>query len=121
VIVLTTLSATTDATPFARVLVERGLAACVNILPPMTSIYRWKGAVEEDTEQQLLIKTTADRVQALQEHFNTAHPYEVAEFLVVPISEGSAAYVGWLLESLALAPPAPASAPAPGQGGTERS
>ena len=114
VIVLTTLSAGADAAPFARTLVEQRLAACVNILPPMTSVYRWKGTIEEDSEQQLLIKTTADRVAALQAHFNTVHPYEIAEFLVVPISEGSPAYLRWLVDSLA-----PAAAPAPG--GTERS
>ena len=114
VIILTTLSAATDATPFARALVQSGLAACVNVLPPMTSIYRWKGAIEEESEQQLLIKTTDDRVAALQAHFNAAHPYEIAEFLVVPISEGSPAYLRWLVSSLAT----PA---APGPGGTERS
>ena len=114
VIVLTTLSASTDATPFARSLVESGLAACVNVLPPMTSIYRWKGTIEEDVEQQLLIKTSADRVEALQAHFNRVHPYEIAEFLVVPISGGSPAYLRWLADSLG-----PVPAPAPG--GTERS
>ncbi len=113
-IVLTTLGAATDATAFARSLVENGLAACVNVLPPMTSVYRWKGEIEEDVEQQLLIKTTADRVAALQAHFDTVHPYEIAEFLVVPISEGSPAYLRWLVESLA-------PAAAPGRGDTERS
>ena len=114
VIVLTTLSANADATPFARALVTDGLAACVNVLPPMTSIYRWKGSIEEDSEQQLLIKTTADRVAALQARFNEVHPYEVAEFLVLPVSEGSPAYLRWLAESLA-----PAAAPS--RGGTEHS
>jgi periplasmic divalent cation tolerance protein len=114
VIVLTTLGSSADATAFARALVETRLAACVNVLPPMTSIYRWKGGIEEDVEQQLLIKTTADRVAALQARFNEVHPYEVAEFLVIPISEGSPAYVRWLLDSLA-------TAAAPGPGGTERS
>jgi periplasmic divalent cation tolerance protein len=114
VIVLTTLGASNDAAAFARVLVSERLAACVNVLPPMTSLYWWKGAVEEDSERQLVIKTTADRVAALQARFNELHPYEVAEFLVVRVSEGSAAYLGWLVDSLAAAAP-------PGRGGTERS
>jgi uncharacterized protein involved in tolerance to divalent cations len=58
VVVLTTLGIVTDAVELARTLVEEGLAACVNVLPPMESVYRWKGAVEVDTEQQLVIKTT---------------------------------------------------------------
>jgi periplasmic divalent cation tolerance protein len=114
VIVLTTLGGHTDGVAFGRALVTSGLAACVNVLPPMMSVYKWKGALEEDIEQQLLIKTTTDHVEALQAHFNRFHPYEVAEFLVVPVSEGSSAYLRWLVESLA-------PAPAPGPGDTERS
>ena len=91
VIVLTTLGAQTDAVAFARVLVEERLAACVNVLPEMASIYRWKGAIEEDREQQLLIKTTRDRVEALEARFHELHPYEVAEFLVISPSDGSSA------------------------------
>jgi len=114
VIVLTTLGGNADATAFARGLIEEGLAACVNVLPPMTSLYRWKGAIEEDVEQQLFIKTDANRVAALQARFNEVHPYEVAEFLVIPISEGSPTYLRWLADSLALGA-------APGRGGTEHS
>ena len=101
VIVLTTLGAQTDAMAFARVLVEERLAACVNVLPEMASVYRWKGAIEEDREQQLLIKTTRDRVVALEVRFHELHPYEVAEFLVISPSDGSAAYLQWLGESIA--------------------
>jgi periplasmic divalent cation tolerance protein len=100
VIVLTTLDARTDAAAFARVLVDERLAACVNVLPPMTSIYRWKGAVEEDREQQLLIKTTSDRVAALEARFHELHPYEVPEFLVLAVSAGSPAYLEWLGASM---------------------
>ncbi len=80
----------------ARVLVEERLAACVNVLPPMQSVYRWKGAVERETERQLVIKTTADRVPALQARLAQLHPYELPEFLVVSIAGGSEAYLDWL-------------------------
>ncbi len=99
VIVLSTLGAATDAAAFARVLVSDRLAACVNVLPPMTSLYRWKGAIEEDREQQLVIKTTRDRVAALETKFHELHPYEVAEFLVLSAA-ASASYFEWLEESV---------------------
>ena len=100
VIVLTTLGAQADAAAFARVLVDERLAACVNVLPAMTSVYRWKGAVEEEREQQLVIKTTRDRVPALEARFQELHPYELPEFLVLSVGEGSAAYLAWLDESI---------------------
>ena len=96
VLVLTTLGADADASALARTLVEERLAACVNVLPPMTSIYRWKGGVEQDREQQLIIKTSAARVAALEARLLTLHPYEVPEFLVVPLAGGSQAYFSWL-------------------------
>ena len=100
VIVLTTLGESTDAAAFARVLVADRLAACVNVLPPMTSLYRWKGAIEEDREQQLVIKTTRDRVPAIEACFHELHPYELPEFVVLS-AEASAAYLGWLRDSVA--------------------
>ena len=96
VIVLTTLGAQADAAAFARVLVDERLAGCVNVLPAMTSVYRWKGAIEEDREQQLVIKTTSDRVEALEARLHELHPYELPEFLVVAATDGSAGYVAWL-------------------------
>ena len=99
-IVLTTLGAPAEAAAFARVLVDERLAACVNVLPAMTSVYRWKGAIEEDREQQLVIKTTSDRVEALEARFHELHPYEVPEFLVVEVTGGSPAYLAWLGESV---------------------
>ena len=96
VIVLTTLGAQTDAAAFARVLVDECLAACVNILPVMTSVYRWKGTIEEDREQQLVIKTTSDRVKALEARLHELHPYELPEFLVVAATDASAGYMKWL-------------------------
>ena len=100
VLVLTTLGADTDGAAFARRLVEERLAACVNVLPVMTSLYRWKGGVEQDREQQLVIKTTAERLPALEARFHALHPYEVPEFLVVPAAGGSAAYLAWVRASV---------------------
>jgi len=99
-IVLTTLGADADAAAIARTLVEERLAACVNILPVMTSVYRWKGQVEHDREQQIVMKTTADRVAALQARLRQLHPYELPEFLVLNAG-GSDAYLAWVGESVA--------------------
>ena len=99
VIILTTLGAATDAAAFARVLVSARLAACVSVLPPMTSLYRWKGAIEEDSEQQLVIKTTSDRVAAIEARFRELHPYELPEFLVLGAA-ASKPYLEWLGESV---------------------
>jgi periplasmic divalent cation tolerance protein len=99
VIVLTTLAADADAASLARTLVEERLAACVNVLPAMTSVYRWKGAIEQDREQQLVIKTTGDRIAALEARIRELHAYDVPEFLVLPASGGSAAYLQWIAES----------------------
>jgi periplasmic divalent cation tolerance protein len=97
-IVLTTLGADADAATIARTLIDERLAACVNILPPMTSIYRWQGKVEQDREQQLVIKTAQDRIGALQTRLRELHPYELPEFLVLDAT-GSEAYLNWVGES----------------------
>jgi periplasmic divalent cation tolerance protein len=101
VIILTTLGEATDAVAFGRVLVSDRLAACVNVLPPMTSLYWWKGAIEEDRERQLVIKTTPDRVAAIEARFHELHPYELAEFLVLS-AEGSSAYLQWVRDAVAV-------------------
>ena len=97
---LTTLAADVDAAALGRTLVAERLAACVNVLPVMTSVYRWQGRVEEEREQQLVIKTGADRVAALAARLRELHPYEVPEFLVLPVSDGSDAYLRWLRGSV---------------------
>jgi periplasmic divalent cation tolerance protein len=99
VVVMTTLPADADAAAFARALVDARLAACVNVLPVMESIYRWKERIERDGERQLLIKTSRDRVSALWERVRTLHPYELPEFLVLPIVDGNDAYLRWVGES----------------------
>jgi periplasmic divalent cation tolerance protein len=99
VLVMTTLPNDADAAAFGRALVEERLAACVNLLPPMHSVYRWEGQVEQETERQLIIKTTRDRTVALWDRVRELHPYEVPEFVVVPIVDGNDAYLRWIGES----------------------
>lgn len=100
VIVLTTLGATADADGLARTLVTERLAACVNVLPAMTSFYWWKGTIEEDAERQLVIKTTRDRVEAIEARFRELHPYELPEFVILDAG-ASAAYLEWLRDATA--------------------
>lgn len=95
-VVVTTVGASTDATAIARTLVEERLAACVHVLPPMTSVYRWKGQVEEDREQQLVMKTTGACAGALEARLRALHPYELPEFLIVRADGGSDAYLAWV-------------------------
>lgn len=96
VLVLTTVADDGSGETLARALVDERLAACVNLLAPMTSVYRWRGAVHQDIERQLMIKTTADRVAAVQARVRTLHPYKLPEFLVVTVSGGSDAYFEWV-------------------------
>jgi periplasmic divalent cation tolerance protein len=99
VIVMTTLPADADAATFARTLVEARLAACVNLLPVMDSVYRWEGAVEQERERQLVIKTSRARIEALWDRVREMHPYDVPEFIVLPIADGNDAYLRWVGES----------------------
>jgi periplasmic divalent cation tolerance protein len=99
VIVLTTFPADGDAEAFARAVVGERLAACVNVLPAMQSIYRWQGNVEQASEHQLIIKTTAARVEALKQRLHHLHPYDVPELLVLTISDGAESYLRWLSDN----------------------
>jgi periplasmic divalent cation tolerance protein len=99
VIVLTTLPGDFEMRTFARTLVEERLAACVNLLPPMDSVYRWEGQVAQETERQMIIKTSRDRVIALWDRIRELHPYETPEFVVLSIQDGSDAYLRWIGES----------------------
>src|SRR6187200_2009784 len=89
VVVLTTVGMSTDADALARTLVAERLAACVNLLPEMQSIYQWKGELTADGERQLIIKTTVARLDALTTRLHELHPYELPEFLVLPVTGGS--------------------------------
>ena len=97
---VTTVGASFDAAHLARDLVERRLAACVNIFDKIQSIYRWQGSVEDDTEKILLIKTTDERVPALRDALFATHPYDVPEFVVLPILRIEGPYREWLIESV---------------------
>jgi len=99
VLVLTTLPVDADAAAFARTLVTERLAACVNLLAPMESVYRWEGDVQREAERQLIMKTARARVDALWQRLRELHPYDVPEFVVLPIVDGSDAYLRWLGES----------------------
>ncbi len=101
VIVLSTLPANGDPPRLARTLIEERLAACVNILTAMISVYRWKEGIEQDSEHQLVMKTTKARVAALWERLRELHPYEVPEFVVLPVVDGNDAYLRWIGESTA--------------------
>lgn len=80
----------------ARALVGEGLAACVNAMPGVTSVYLWEGAVQTDTEVQLLIKTTAARLPALIDRVRELHPYALPEVIAVPVIGGLPEYLQWV-------------------------
>jgi periplasmic divalent cation tolerance protein len=96
IVALTTLPADFDAEALARGLVDARVAACVTLIPAIRSIYRWQGQVEDSTEQQLVIKSTRGRLDALWKELRSRHPYEVPEFLVLGVSSGSEPYLSWI-------------------------
>lgn len=85
----------------ARVLVRQRVAACVNVIPGLLSVYEWKGAIEEDAESLLVIKTRTDRFEALETSIREVHPYETFELIAAPASSGSRAYLDWIDSVLA--------------------
>jgi periplasmic divalent cation tolerance protein len=99
VVVLSTVAKAEDARRIAHALVERRLAACVNVVPGVRSVYRWKGRIEEDDERLLVIKTRRDRAEALRQALVALHPYELPEAIVLPVEAGHAPYLAWLDES----------------------
>jgi periplasmic divalent cation tolerance protein len=99
-IVLTTASSRDEAKRIAKTLVEGRLAACVNLVGGVESIYRWQGKVEEAAEVLLLIKTNVEKLEALETAVRRLHSYDVPEFLIFEVNGGSAAYLKWLDDSL---------------------
>ncbi|MCX7898287.1 MAG: divalent-cation tolerance protein CutA [Rhodocyclaceae bacterium] len=95
-LVLTNLPDAESAQRLAKRLIEARLAACINLLAPCASIYRWQGAIEEATEIPLLIKTTRARYAALEAMIRAEHPYEVPEIIAMPIEAGFTDYLAWL-------------------------
>ncbi|XP_030005215.1 protein CutA homolog isoform X2 [Sphaeramia orbicularis] len=86
----------TVAKDLARGIVERKLAACVNIIPAIKSVYEWQGKIEEDTEVLLMIKTRSSKIPDLATFVRSNHPYEVAEVISVPIDQGNPPYLRWI-------------------------
>ena len=99
-IVLSTAGSEEEARRIARYLVERQLAACVNIVPRVESIYRWQGRIESNQEWLLLIKTSADQFPAVRDTLRELHSYELPECIALSIDDGSSEYLDWLGESL---------------------
>jgi periplasmic divalent cation tolerance protein len=95
-IVLTTCPDTESAGKIARALIQDGHAACVNIVPAVESIYKWKGNIESAREHLLIIKAPTRSYASIEAHIRALHPYELPEVVAVPIGRGSAAYLGWL-------------------------
>src|SRR5258707_10397888 len=95
-LVLTNLPDRAAAEKLADAIVAKNLAACVNILAPCRSVYRWKGSVQHDEEHPVLIKTTADRYQALEQAIRDGHPYELPEIIAVPVERGLPEYLQWV-------------------------
>ncbi len=102
-IALTTLSSREQAGQLAETLVEERLAACVNVLGPVASIYRWEGKVARDEEVLLLIKTTEAGVAPLKTRVLELHPYDTPEFLAFEVGAGAPDYLAWVVDSVASA------------------
>ena len=97
VFVYTTYPSVVEAEKAGRALIERTLAACVNILPGMVSLYRWQGAIERGEEAVMIIKTRASLAEAVRAAVKEMHPYETPAILVIPLESVDAAYLGWML------------------------
>jgi len=96
IVVFSTCDSVEQAERIARHLIEKRLAACVNILPPARSIYRWEDAIEEAQEHILMIKSRRDLFPALRLELAGLHSYEVPEVIALPVVEGSEAYLAWI-------------------------
>ncbi len=101
IVVLNTCNSEAEARRVARALIDKRLAACVQVTPAVTSIYRWKDAIEESTEFILIIKTARRLVEPLRLELERLHSYEVPEFVALPIVDGSPNYLNWLEAELA--------------------
>ena len=96
-IVLSTINSLQKAEQIAEILVSERLAACVNILPEVLSVYKWKDALEKDREVFMLIKTSSSRLEALTERIQAIHPYEVPEIVHLDVVGGSRDYLDWVV------------------------
>lgn len=96
VVALSTFPDSETAAKVAEALVKKKICACVNLLPEAESIYQWEGAIQRDSEVVALIKTTAARLAELEQALVERHPYEVPEFVVLPVTGGSRAFLDWV-------------------------
>ncbi len=101
IVVLTTCASDEEAARIARALVEKRLAACVNVMPASRSFYRWKGAIEDDQESLMVIKSSRGLFDQLRVEIEKLHSYELPEVIAVPIVDGSEGYLEWLDRELA--------------------
>jgi periplasmic divalent cation tolerance protein len=101
IVVLCTCESKDEARRIARALIEKRLAACVNLLPPVSSIYHWKGAVEEGEETLMIIKSARPLFEKLRSEIARLHSYEVPEIVALPIVDGSESYLEWMDRELA--------------------
>lgn len=99
-LVLSTAESTDQARRIAEALVERKLAACVNIVPKITSIFRWKGKVQESEEWLMLIKTTKTAFTRVRDAIKEMHPYELPECIAIEIDDGSEEYLNWISDAM---------------------
>ena len=99
-VALSTVATAEDAERIARSLVEKGLAACVNVVPGLVSFYRWQGRVERDPEVLLVIKTRSERFEELKAALLAEHPYDLPELVAFPIAAGHQPYLEWLEASV---------------------
>ena len=100
IVVFITAANSEEATRLAEMLVERRLAACVQILPEMESVYRWQGKIERQKEVLLIAKTTSSRFEELERKVRAIHSYETPEIVALPLAAGSPAYLEWLNSSI---------------------
>jgi len=100
IVILSTCGSEQEATKLAQLLLERRLAACVNVAPRILSFYRWKGKIESNYEWLLIVKTSRELFGSVSQALEAAHSYEVPEVIAIPIVDGSANYLDWLRSSI---------------------
>jgi periplasmic divalent cation tolerance protein len=101
IVILSTTGSEDEASKIAEHLVSNRLAACVNIIPSITSVYRWKGEMNSDREILMIIKTDASRFEEIKTALRSMHSYETPELIAIPIQQGLQQYLDWIAESVA--------------------
>ena len=99
-VVMTTAGSEAEAAAIAAALVERRLAACVNVVPGVRSTYRWQGKVQTDSEWLLIVKTQRERFEAVREAIKSIHSYDVPEIVMLEVKDGDSGYLAWLADSV---------------------